>query len=165
MEDKTNCKSDFGTPLAYKFNLLAKNYYGAAAAHFTNFDFDKYFYVLMVIGNHEKITQQCLAKYFDIDKASIVRIIDYLTDKGLVIREKNALDRREHMIVCTEKGKTYIPQINEAFNLVNNSAFKNFTEQEQTIFFEMLNRMLENISGLPAEYYELKYVKSNNVSK
>jgi DNA-binding MarR family transcriptional regulator len=69
------------------------------------------------------------------------------------------------MIVCTEKGKTYLPKINEAFNLVNNSAFKNFTEQEQTLFFEMLNRMLENISGLPAEYYELKYVKSNNVSK
>jgi DNA-binding MarR family transcriptional regulator len=165
MEDKENCKSDFGTPLAYKFTLLAKNYYGAAAAHFTEFDFDKYFYVLMVIGNHEKITQQCLAKYFDIDKASIVRIIDYLTDKGLVIREKNTLDRREHMIVCTEKGNTYLPQINQAFNLVNNSAFKNFTKQEQTLFFEMLNRMLENISGLPAEYYELKYVKSNNITK
>ncbi len=52
MDDKKNCKSDVGTPLAYKFTLLAKNYYGAATTHFANFDFDKYYYVLMVIGNH-----------------------------------------------------------------------------------------------------------------
>jgi DNA-binding MarR family transcriptional regulator len=92
------------TPLAFRLNVIAKKYYGAAAKQMENLDMERYFFVLKLIAKSEFITQQCLANCLKVDKAGIVRMIDYLSDKGLVIREVNPNDRREHRIRASKKG-------------------------------------------------------------
>lgn len=144
------------TPLAFRFNMLAKKYYGAASHQFEGFDLERYFYVLSVIGSHQYITQQCLANCMDIDKATVVRVIDYLSEKGLVKREVNEEDRREHIIVATPRAHKIIPVINQVFEEVNKTAFRGFTKEEKMQFIQMTNKIMNNLVSLPVEEVQVK---------
>lgn len=152
------------TPLAFTFNTLAKKYYGAAARQFKDLDLERHYFVLNLISKHDRMTQQCLANCLGMDKASVVRMIDYLSEKGLVKRVVSPEDRREHRIVVTKKALHYIPTIVEGFTSINQEAFRDFSRQEKQQFREMVTRMLNNLSALPAEEYTLKYVKKNKRS-
>jgi DNA-binding MarR family transcriptional regulator len=147
------------TPLAFIFSRLAKNYYGAAAKHFEELDMERNFFVLNLISKNQPTTQQCLSNCLQIDKASIVRVIDYLSDKGLVKREVSPDDRREHHIVVTKKAANYVAKISAGFNELNQKAFKGFTKQEKEFFYTMIEKMQGNLSELPAREFSVKYTK------
>ncbi len=147
-------------PLAFVFNKLAKKYYGAAGKLFEDLDMDRNFFVLNLIGSYEQVTQQCLADYLQMDKAAIVRIIDYLTEKGLVKRVANATDRRQYNIVTTPKAADYVAKISKGFADINKIAFKGFSRQEKTDFETMVKKMQTNLASLPSEQYSLKYIKT-----
>lgn len=150
------------TPLAFRFSAVAKRYYGAASKQLEALDFDKYYFVLSLISRMKQTTQQGLADCLDIDKATIVRIIDYLTEKGLVKREPHAEDRRCYLIVPTAKANKALPVIGNTFAELNNKAFEGFTSTEKKQFLNMLSRMQTNLSALPVEPYELHYVKKTS---
>lgn len=152
-----NPLEDADSPLAFRFMMLAKKYYGVASHQFKGFDLERNFYVLSIIGSHEYITQQCLANCMEIDKATVVRVIDYLSEKGLVKREVNKEDRREHIIVATAKGKKMIPVINQVFEEVNQTAFHGFSKEQKSQFIQMSKQIMSNLISMPAEDVELKY--------
>lgn len=147
-------------PLAFVFNKLAKKYYGAVSKQFEELDMDRNFFVLNLIANHEQVTQQCLADYLQMDKAAIVRVIDYLSEKGLVQRVVNATDRRQYNIVTTAKATGYVAKISKGFTDINKIAFKGFSRQEKTDFETMVHKMQTNLASLPSEQYSLKYIKT-----
>ena len=148
------------TPLAYRFNELSKKYYGAVSKHFEKIDLERNYFILNFISKHKHITQQTLANLINMDKTRIVHVIDYLSEKGLVKREKSPEDRREHRIVITKKADKYIKKISIGFNELNKTAFKGFTKTEQQLFFSMLEKIDANVSLLPTEKYSLKFVKA-----
>lgn len=148
------------TPLAFRLNVIAKNYYGAAAKQMENLDIDRYFFVLKLIAQSEFITQQCLANGLKIDKAGIVRMIDYLSEKALVKREVNPNDRREHRIVATKKGLRYVAKIEASFDDINEKAFAGFNKTEKKNFLEMCQRIKENLQELPSTEYSIIYSKN-----
>ncbi len=147
-------------PLAFVFSKLAKKYYGAATKHFEELDMDRNFFILNLIASHEQVTQQCLADYLQMDKAAIVRVIDYLSEKGLVERVVNAKDRRQYHIVTTAKAAVYVNKISKGFAEINKVAFKGFSKQEKTDFDTMVKKMQTNLASLPYEQYSLKYIKT-----
>jgi MarR family transcriptional regulator for hemolysin len=148
------------TPLAYHLNELSKKYYGAVSKHFEQLDLERNYFFLNFISKHKHITQQSLANLLNMDKTRIVHVIDYLSEKGLVKREKSIDDRREHKIVITKKAEKYIEKISKGFNELNNVAFKGFNKTERQLFFSMLDKIDLNISQLPKEKYSLKFVKA-----
>jgi MarR family transcriptional regulator for hemolysin len=148
------------TPLAYHLNELSKKYYGAVSKHFEKLDLERNYFVLNFISKHKQITQQALANLLNMDKTRVVHVIDYLSGKGLVKREKSSDDRREHRIVITKKADKYIEKISKGFNELNKTAFKGFSKTERQIFFTMLEKIDTNMSELPLENYSLKFVKS-----
>ena len=147
------------TPLAVVFNLLAKKYYGAISKQLNELEFDKYFFVLYQIVKNQKSTQQCLADSIQVDKATMVRMIDYLTDKGLVKREQCTNDRRSYYVVATAKATKVLPQIELTYQQINKAAFKGVNKAEQKVFNEVLLKMMSNLQELPGEKFELKYIK------
>ncbi len=146
-------------PLGYRLNMVAKTYFGAILSNLEDLDLERHFFLLKIIGSNDFITQQCLANCLDVDKASIVRMIDYLSEKGLVTREINPNDRREHIIKPTRKGKRYAGKIHEAYLALNNKAFEGFSKTERKTFLEMSNRVLLNLKALPSKEYEMTYSK------
>jgi len=148
------------TPLAFNLNTLAKLYIGIQSRQFNELDIDRYFFVLSLIIKHKNATQQCLSNCLTIDKASMVRIIDYLTENGYVKRELNPNDRREYIIVPTARAEKLYPKLVKSFRQNNEAAFEGFTKTEKETFYAMLERMFQNLSGLPADKYFIKYVKT-----
>jgi DNA-binding MarR family transcriptional regulator len=135
-------------PLSLLFNMLYKKYDHAAEQELCDTDLDRYFYVLGLICKHQEITQQCLANCLQIDKATMVRIIDYLTEKGLVKRNPHSEDRRAYIISATAKGIKLAPKIEATFNQLNKLAFNGFSAEEKKMFLELMNRMDNNLSAM-----------------
>ncbi len=135
------------TPLSIWFNTLFKKYYHVIEQELAHIGIERYFFVLTLICRHEQITQQCIADYIGIDKASMVRIIDYLTKKGLVKRTTHQEDRRSYIISATKKGLQLCPIIEQAFEHVNNCSLKGFTATEKKQFLSMMTRIETNLSA------------------
>lgn len=153
------------TPLAFNLNALAKLYFGVQSRQFNELDIDRYFFVLSLIVKHKNSTQQCLSNCLKIDKASMVRIIDYLTENGYVKRELNPNDRREYIIVPTGRAEKLYPELIKSFRSNNEAAFKGFSAAEKESFYDMLERMFQNLSGLPADQYFVKYFRTEKKEK
>lgn len=147
-KNKINPFETKDSPLSLMFNMLFKKYYHAAEQELVGTELDRYFYVLGLICKHEKITQQCLANCLQIDKATMVRVIDYLTDKGLVKRTPHSEDRRAYIISPTTKGLKIAPKIEATFSQLNKLAFNGFSAEEKKMFIEFMNRMDNNLSDV-----------------
>jgi DNA-binding MarR family transcriptional regulator len=147
-KNKINPFETKDSPLSLMFNMLFKKYYHAAEQQLVGAELDRYFYVLGLICKHEKITQQCLANCLQIDKATMVRVINYLTDKGLVKRTPHSEDRRAYIISPTTKGLKIAPKIEATFSQLNKLAFNGFSAEEKKMFIEFMNRMDNNLSDV-----------------
>ena len=154
-------KEDQKAPLSLYFSFLAKQYIGAMISTLAHVELERYFVVLLVIDqNGETFTQQNLADYFGIDKASVVRVVGYLTEKGLIRRQINSKDRREYFLVLTEKGKALVPEIRQSIQGLNETALKHLTPQQTEQFFHSLNIIRRNLSAVPSEEVRLKFQKT-----
>jgi DNA-binding MarR family transcriptional regulator len=107
-------------PLGRILTVLGKGYLNLLRMKLQHLDIDRYYYALVLIGRQDGIiTQQELALLLDSDKVSIVRIVNYLSEKGYVKRMLKTDDRRKHRLVLTEKGKLAIPEIKKSFAALN----------------------------------------------
>jgi MarR family transcriptional regulator for hemolysin len=158
MQNSDNSKA----PVSLYFNLLAKRYIGAVAKKLSHLEIDKYFYVLMVIDKYrDNITQQQLADYFRIDKASLVRILNYLSKSGMLERKVNPRDRREHLLVLTPKALEILPEIKLTYAEINQTALKGLNEEQVEVFYATLDTICSNLSALPANELFVRYENIN----
>ena len=108
---------------------------------------DRYQHVLVLIDDHrEKLSQKALAELLQVDKSYMVTILDYLTEKGYVRREKNPSDRREQLIKLTPLAKNDTPLIREAICKLNSRSLKNLTAKEVQTFNTVLSTIQSNLS-------------------
>jgi DNA-binding MarR family transcriptional regulator len=101
-------------------------------------------------------SQKDLAKHFDISPAAVTVTLKKLERDGYIERGKCAerADSRFNEIRITEQGRQATLQSRKYFHHVDNEAFKNFSDEELTLFTSLLERMQENlkqISPLPSE--------------
>lgn len=134
-------------PLIKPLIAVSKKYLGAFTALPGNLAIERYQYVLVLIDDHgETLTQKALAGLLSLNKSYIVSIIDYLSEKGYVFREKNNTDRRKHLIRLTEKARHDLPLIKKAFNTINAQTFKGLSDDQIESFYNMLRIMEENLN-------------------
>jgi DNA-binding MarR family transcriptional regulator len=149
-------------PLGRALAHLAKTYYAVLANKLSHLDFDRYFSVLLLIESEERegCTQQDLCDTLKIDKVSMVRMIQYLIDKGYVRKQVNPDNKREKPLVLTHKARRVLPDIHEAVRSVNRSATNGLSATQRKQFEEMLNLAQQNLEALPAERIFIQYKKN-----
>jgi DNA-binding MarR family transcriptional regulator len=148
--------------LHFIFSMLAKSFWGALARKLEGKGPERYFYTLLVIHEKdEQITQQELADYFKIDKASMVRVIDYLSKAGYIKRKVDPSDRRQHFLLLTSRGKAFVPVLKEAIEELNALALDGIGEKEKKAFYEMLEKVCGNLAQLPKDNFFLNFKKIN----
>jgi MarR family transcriptional regulator, transcriptional regulator for hemolysin len=139
-------------PLGIYFSLLTKYFTAAMVKKMSPIGLDKYFSVLVAVEqSRETITQQKLSEYFKTSKVSMVRIIDYLAEKDYLQRRVNTKDRREHLLILTDKAKRELPYIKQILLEIEAGALHNFTEEQKIQFFQYLEKIYYNVSKFPAE--------------
>ena len=110
-------------------------------------DIERSFYALILINmGHTNLTQQELASQLEIDKVSVVRIVDYLTGKGYVHRIRSSVDRRKYFLTLTEKANEKLPDIIKAIQEANDTAFKGLSESQKREFITTIGIIKENLS-------------------
>jgi len=133
-------------PLGRKLSLIARDFLNLLHSKLKHIDLDRNYYALILIEKADgNITQQELASLLDTDKVSIVRIIDYLTEKGYVNREANETDRRKYSLTLTAKAKQEIPTILQSITETHNQTFDGLNDTQIVEFYQTLHVIQENL--------------------
>ncbi len=157
--DKENALSEY-MPMGRLMSLITKKYYGALSKNMEHLGIDRHFSPLVIIDKtKEKCTQQYLSDLLSIDKVAMVRILDYLVEKGLITRIVNPDDRREHIIKLTAKAKKTMPKIHAGIADMNKTALKGFNKNEQALLQKYIGNILKNIEDLPVNEVDIKLKK------
>lgn len=136
-------------PLAKHFAAITKKYVGAINEKLQHLGIDRSFYPLVLIAEEKGcITQQMLADKLGIDKVSVVRLVDYLSENECVVRKKNPHDRREHLLEVTPKGEKLVPTINQAFYETNCEIFNGLRDEEIHTFLKCIDHIQHNLTNV-----------------
>jgi DNA-binding MarR family transcriptional regulator len=120
--------------------------------YLTDVDIDRFYYpILLIEASSGNLTQQELARKLGCDKVQVVRIIDYLSEKGYVTRVKNTRDRRKYGLEITEKAKNIIPDIKKAIQNANALVLNNLSEKKINDLYSTLKIIEKNLSSFKSQ--------------
>lgn len=86
-------------------------------------------------------TQRELAESCEIDKTSMVTIIDDLEERGLLERTRSATDRRAWIISLTDEGRALLEQVRPIVERVETKAIDGLTDAELDGFLSALTHL------------------------
>ena len=92
-----------------------------------------------------------LASAVGTDTAGITGLIDQLEKNGFVIRRPSPSDRRAVIIEPTDAGRTMLPQLREAFQVLHKRLLVGFSKKEKANLESMLQRVRKNLEKGLAE--------------
>ena len=150
-------------PLGKLCSMVTKPYFGALTLKTEHLKIEKNFSVLILLEENKNCTQQYISCSLQIDKVSVVKIIDGFTKKGLVKRVQNPKDRREYFVELTPKAHKILPKIHKTIKELNDIAFKGFSPKEREDFGKAIIKVYHNIEHFPSSHvivYKTKKKKS-----
>lgn len=149
-----------GKPLNRLLISVTKKYLTAFSQLNPVADLDRYLYVLVLIDDHqEQLSQKALADSLQVDKSYMVGIIDHLTEKGYVFREKNEKDKREQLIRLTDKAKDAVPEVRRVIGELNQRLLEGLNEEQIGTFLHVLNQIDENLVDIKPYNIVINYKK------
>lgn len=148
-------------PLGKYLGILTKTYLGALTKRLEHLEIERHYSILLLLEDENgHSSQQYLSDALRIDKASMVRIIDYLVSKDFIERVANPVDRREHRLRLTTKGRQALPEIHDAINEMNEAATMGLTKKEKKEFYRYIRLIVTNLESMPMNNYIVKYKKA-----
>ncbi|MDQ0148219.1 MarR family winged helix-turn-helix transcriptional regulator [Eubacterium multiforme] len=100
---------------------------------------------LFYIGKSDGIFQKELSDLMNVKESSMVRLIDRMEKEDLVIRKKQANDRRVTSIFLTHKGKELREKVLPLGQEFQDDATKEISSEELDNFKKVLEKMIKNI--------------------
>lgn len=147
-------------PLGKHMGALTKSYFGALSKQLEHLGVDRHFSTLVAIDKAEhRCTQQYLSDHLNIDKVSMVRMLDYLVSKKMITRTVNPKDRREHIVELTSKAQKVMPEIRKGIIEMNAIAFNGVNKKDKEVFYSCMSSILKNLENLPANEVDIKLKK------
>lgn len=100
--------------------------------------------ILEFISNNPTASQKEIGCETGTKQALLVKLLDNLTAKGLLKRERSDIDRRRHTVKLTEAGEAVRMQVKDAFYAANRDllAGANFTAQEEEDLVRLLRKLI-----------------------
>ena len=96
---------------------------------------------LVFMKNYCEISMTELCAKLNIEKGSLTSMIDDLSKKGYVYREKNLKDRRKYMIVITEEGKKIAADFTEKLSNDLEAKFFKLDTDEREKYLEAIETL------------------------
>ena len=134
-------------PLGRVLSLTGKSFLHLLNNQLNYLDIERNYYALMLIELGDGcLTQKELASHLGTDKVSVVRVVDYLSEKGYVERVESSVDRRKYCLTLTDKAKAALPGIKKTMQEVTLTACEGLTEKQQAEFISILGQIKNNLS-------------------
>ena len=100
---------------------------------------------LFYIGKSDGVSQKELSDLMNVKESSMVRLIDRMEKEDLVIRKKQANDRRITSIFLTDKGESLREKVLHLGEEFQDDATKGISSEELDNFKNVLEKMIKNI--------------------
>lgn len=113
---------------------------------------DQQLFILVALENLGPQVQAHLSQPLNIDKATMVGLINELEAKGLVQRQPHPSDRRAVLVALTEAGRKMMLQGFELSDQYTKKFFAGVSQQDQATLHKILKQLAANATALAAEY-------------
>jgi DNA-binding MarR family transcriptional regulator len=98
--------------------------------------------VLLAIDDRVPQSQQEIARRLDVDRTSMVALVDELERKGLAERQSVTGDRRKNVVALTEAGKDTVRKATKASNAAEREFLAKLSETEAAAFRRLLQTVV-----------------------
>lgn len=105
-------------------------------------------WILACLKQEGELTQRQVCDVLAVDRSDMVRLIDGLEKRGLVVRKKDAKDRRKHLLSLTEDGEQAWARTQELVELATDRLFADLTTKER----RTLHRLVLRALGQPKKF-------------
>ena len=99
--------------------------------------------VLLALFNKEGESVGELARFTEVDKGFISRLVDQLVRKKLVVRKKGA-DRRSGALELTQRAKELVPLLIQCAETNEKEFFGSLTKKEEDLLRDIFSKLLNN---------------------
>lgn len=99
--------------------------------------------VLQLIAQNEHPSQAQVAAALQIDRATMMTIVDRLEDQGLVTRLRAEADRRRQELALTPEGRRRLERANEVIRRFEAALAAKLTKAEQAVLERALRKLYE----------------------
>jgi DNA-binding MarR family transcriptional regulator len=99
------------------------------------------FGVLVIIESNPDLKQSELARATQLDRSTVVTVIDNLERRGLVERRASVHDRRSNAIRLTEAGTTLLRKLKRQVGQHEKRLLLNFSPAERETFLTLLKKV------------------------
>lgn len=103
--------------------------------------------MLQVIAANPGLAQSRLAEAMEVDRSTIVKVVDQLQARGLIVREPSPHDKRSHCLRLTDEGSTSLRRMQKLM-LQHEEEFTRVLSAEERA---QLIRLLERLHGAADE--------------
>jgi DNA-binding MarR family transcriptional regulator len=101
--------------------------------------------LLYYLSQEDGQTVSSLVEKMCIQQATISNMIDRMVATGMIIKEKDAADKRTSRIYITDKGTDAYKQIVRIWKTMESVATTGLSEQQQTQLADLLKQVLNNL--------------------
>lgn len=103
------------------------------------------FGILLLLTLGDGLYQTQIANILGKDRPNITRMIDILETRGFIRREKDENNRRILKVYLTQKGHEKADSVRPLKNRMNDTQYKDMTEDEILTLVKLLRRVRNNI--------------------
>ena len=96
---------------------------------------------LVFVSNNGPISMTDLCAKLNIEKGSLTSMVDDLTGKGYVVREKDTADRRKYLITITESGSNVAADFMGKLSISLEEKLFKLSEEEQDKYMEAIGTL------------------------
>ena len=101
--------------------------------------------ILYVLWQNDEISISSLSAQTSLANTTLTAMLDRMENSGLIIRKFDPRDRRNRLIVLTEKAKSLKGDYTRISEKMNEIYYTGFTETEIVQFESYLQRILNNL--------------------
>ena len=101
----------------------------------------RHFRILAVLGEEKPLSQVEMVERLDIDRNTMVLLLDDLEGQGLVLRSRDPRDRRAHCVTLTDKGREVLEYGTAMAHRTNEAVLAPLTPEERTQLHSLLGRL------------------------
>lgn len=105
--------------------------------------------VLMCLIAHGDFTQERIARYLDIDKGAVAKTVAKLEQKGYVERTINPQNKREKLVVATDRATRVFDKMRREYDVISARMFAGLSQDDVDRLEASLKTVAENLSLEP----------------
>ncbi|TFG69676.1 MAG: MarR family transcriptional regulator [Anaerolineales bacterium] len=102
-------------------------------------------YLLRVLWEKDGISQKELSNQTFLTESSVVTMLHSMAKAGLVVRERDKIDKRRMRILLTDKARQLKDDLLPFAREINARAIRNVASEDLDIFMKVLSSMKDNL--------------------